>query len=259
MRLLINGQNINCEIAQQSYFTSKHSLKQLEKLEVLVEVSGENQNKVLLDLIDLAKKKLNTVDNENNILKSFKLINNSYSYNDRSPIYTHTFVLEELENIEVSSLELNEMLFTPYFYDESFYKQYLTINAKCLITDDQQEFIINNFNEEITVIRHGIDERPRQMYLSYGVWSESDDGIKQTLILNDPKIRDKDNPISDTLVELFKSSRQSAINEATLDALLYTLTDKNIITQDELKKIYEYAEEHLNEKLYNFYNVKDID
>lgn len=264
MHLNLNDHVLPFKIIDTANVDSKHSSRELQRFKVEVMVSGEEDNQKILSLIEIAKQEgCTSVDenDENNILKLWKIKGNSYSYNNNSPFYTHNLEIEEVELLEVSSLEVGEIVFEPYFFEEYFLNDLLNVRAKTIINKQQQSLIIDMINREIPVIRHGIDEHPRQMILSLGLWSETDANIKHEIILMDVDTSNNlnKNRMGEEFRLLVKASFQAAENQALLDLLLSTLINKNILSEEEVSKLRDDASEQLINKLYNFYKVEDID
>lgn len=261
MRFDFDGRKVDFQIIEASNVTSKHSLKRLQHLTVEAVISGEELNQELLRLIDICKKKGLSSDDGKNIIKQWRIEKNSYRYNYDSPLYTHTIQMEELEVLEVSSLEIGEVVLEPYYYEEYFHGDVLNIQAKSLMTKEQRALFKNILNTEVSVIRHGINEHPRQMFLQNGAWSEFDANIKHEIVLQDTRNEsDSGQGSGFNVFQLFgAASRQSADNQALLELLLNTLIEKNILSNEEVNKICDDAIEQRKQNLYDFYKVNDID
>jgi hypothetical protein len=262
MLLNLNGQLYDFQIVKASSFLSKHTLKELECLEVEIVLVGEEANKKLLELIDISRtERLTSVDNDNNILKQWKIKRNSYTSNDKRFFTSHNLEIEEAELLKPSSLKIDELTIPIHdSYYEYFNGDQLKIRTLVEITKEQQNLIKNMLCKETSVVRYGIDETPRQMTLLYGMWSEVNNIVKHEIILAEANKKTENNSLwtDERFLLIFRGSMESAVNQALLDTLLDTLVDKEILNSEEVNRIYEDAINQQKEIIYDFYRMENL-
>jgi hypothetical protein len=262
MLLNLNGQIYDFQIVKASNFLSKHTLKELECLEVEIVLVGEEANEKLSELIDIARtERLTSVDNDNNVLKQWKIKRTSYTSNDKRFFTSHSLEIEEVELLKPSSLKIDELTIPINdLYYEYFNGDQLKIKTLVEITKEQQSLIKNMLNKEIPVVRYGIDEAPRQMTFLYGLWSEVNNIVKHEILLAEANKEAEDNSpwTHENFLLIYSGSIQSAANQALLDMLLNMLVDKEILNIEEVNKIYEDAINQRKEIIYNFYQIDDF-
>ena len=260
MRLNFNGRKIDFQIAKRSFFTSKHSLKQLEILVVRITLTNDKLEK-FLQLVNIARDHvLTSVDDKDNILKHWKIKHNSYSPNDKNSYITHNIEIVESELLQPTSLEIDKLVIKTSTYLEYFNGEQLTIRARTEITTDQQAIIKSLLNKKISVIRHGIDENPRQMVLLDGLWSKDNNSVKHEIFLVEANKKfDKTQSMTDNDYPLFYfASLLSAENAALLGSLFNILIDKKVLNIKEVNKIYKDVINERKEIIYGFYKVDDL-
>jgi hypothetical protein len=169
--------------------------------------------------------------------------------------------IEELEVLRPSSLEIGNLVIKTDSYHEYFSGEQLRIRAIAEITKEQQNTLKSFIDELVFVVRHGIDDNPRQMVLFFGFWSETNNKVKHSIFLVEVDKESRDNQMwtNERHILLFGSSNLSAYNQGLLDGLLSTLVDKNFLNHNEVNKIREDAKNQIKQIIYDFYKVDDLD
>jgi hypothetical protein len=162
--------------------------------------------------------------------------------------------------LQPTSLEIDKLVIKTSTYLEYFNGEQLTIKARTEITTDQQAIIKSLLNKKISVIRHGIDENPRQMVLLDGLWSKDNNIVKHEIFLVEASKKfDETQPMTDNDYPLFYfASLLSAENAALLSSLFNILIDKKVLNIKEVNKIYKDVINERKEIIYGFYKVDDL-
>lgn len=262
MILNFRGTQIRFRLIAEDAIVSRHSGKSLRKLRVEMSVRGEDSNDHFLSLMrDAGETNITSTNEINNSTSYWKVANHSYSYSDRSVLYHHSLEIEEVEMLNVSSLEIDELTLEPYFYQESFLDEELAIELRTNLNKEQHTLLKQIFKErdEVTVIRRGISDTPVQMIVLIGYWStEDDNNIKHELRLTQKTDSQKRNPFS-ALRWLRPMSDQVAEDQAAIGALIRVLERKNILTTEEAEEIRTEATTRSWENRYNFFKVDDLE
>lgn len=263
IQLRFNDTTIQFQIVGSSNSTSKHSGKNLQFLQIQTNFQGKQASDQFLKLISLAKDDgVTSVDENGSNFKRWKIGNTSWSYTEGTPIYRHSLEIQELEEIKIASLAINDLIIDPYLYHEHFDDECLHIRAKATLTKEQHESlkIILKEKDEVNVIRHGINETSRRMFLSSGYWSEEGGVIKHEINLTGVEEKRTNNNVFASLRFALRSvPYQAAETQALLDGLLTALENKGILVSDEITQIRESALDAAWENRYRFFRVDDLD
>ncbi len=188
MNLILAGYEIPVDILERSNSISKHTGHELEHIEVNATIEGEEVNEKVTDYLKTAKEE-GVNSKEGQITKKWKLTNNSYSYRDNKELVTYSLELEEMEEIKLNKLILNDLELIPYRYREDFdYDERLSAEVRVLLSEVQFKKVKElGERDSFTVIRVGINETPRQMYIMPSAWSRDEKGVKYQFALYDQK------------------------------------------------------------------------
>ena len=263
--LYSDGKETAAEIAEETTFQSKHSGLELRFIKAKLVAKEEAAHKKLIEILQLGKEQgIDYTDGKGNILGKLKVKNNSYSYSEGSYVsdYIHNIELEEMEELEVTSLIVGGLDLQPYSYAERFDENALIIEAKVMLSESQYsdlKGIMKNM-PYFPVVRQGINEEPREMRFGLTRWSEHKEGIKHELLLIDKSYDD----IKKGYKGLFDpemSRMQDLIAEDAeiLRELISTLTNKDTLSIEEGDHIQTRALERVWDRKRDFYRMKDID
>jgi len=262
MLLDFNGTKVNVNISEEKSVVSEHTGASLSALEVRTTARGQTANDGFLSLINQAKVDgVTSVDENGTVQKRWKIGNSSWSYREGEPIYRHTLELVEVEELNLSSLTLGNMTVQPYEYEESFKDGALSIEAKAVLTESQHAQLkaMQKSRDLFPVIRHGINEAPRQMRFGLCYWSQQNAEYKHQLFLVEESEEKKPDRLASAFQWMRPLRNQVADNTATIDSLLTTLINKNILTEDEVANIRKEVSEHSWDVWYEFFRVEDVD
>lgn len=255
------GEELACEVKYETTFTSRHTGNELKSIKVDVIIKTQQTHEILL--ISIKKGSINSTDGNGTILNRWKVKNTSFSYTDtRNSPYYHSLELEEIEELEVSSLALGGFSVQPYLYEERFDGDALIIEANVLLSDKQYMELkeLMKGSRYFPVIRHGISNESKEMRFGLMRWSKHDEGIKHELLLVE-KSYDEANKRFGGLYEPQMSNIQHMVAECTelLDELLTTLVNKSLLSKEEEDNIRIKAATRIWERKRELFLVDDID
>jgi hypothetical protein len=256
MNLILAGYEIDFEVTESDSIISKQTGHELEHLHVNAAIEGEEVNEKVADYLKASwEEGLNS--KEGQITKKWKVINNSCSYGGNKDLVNYSLELEEMEEIKLDKLMLNDLELTPYRYREDIgLDDSLSAEGRVLLSESQFDVFKKLIDKDITIIRKGISETPRQMDLALSGWSKDETGIKLQFSLYDSK--DDENELSWSrpiwsAVDLIIKQGQ------IIEQLANLLIQKDIIKKGEFESIKAgIPERNWNRKL-DLYKEKDLD
>lgn len=261
----LDGKETPTEIISESTFRSKHTGRELKCIEVRLVEKGKQAHEKLLGILKAGRDEgIDSTDGKGKVLNKWKVKNNSYSYSEGGydSNYFHSIELEEMEELEVTSLKVGGLDLHPYSYEEKFDEDALIIEAKVVLSKSQYSDLkeIMKKTRYFPVIRQGINEEPREMRFGVTRWSEHEQGVKHELLLIDKSYDD----IKKGFKGLFDpemSRMQDVIAEDAeiLKELISTLTNKGLLSIEEGDHIRARALERVWDRKRDFYRMKDID
>lgn len=246
----------------ESSIVSKHTGLNLIKKEVNATIEGSDLNENFLELIKNAKENsIQSVDENGNAKKTWKLKNTSWSYRDGETIYRHTIILEEVEELKLDYLDIDGFIVTPYVYQEDFEYEEMKIDSKAVLSEVEHNKLrtMMKNHDSFLVTRFGINETPIKMHFGLSYWSKHEDKYKHKIFL----IEDQEGKTSNNLTSAFQwihKMRSFVIeNKTTINALLEVLVAKKILTSEDIENIRKEAIEHTSDVHFEFFKVNDID
>jgi hypothetical protein len=256
MNLILAGYEIDFEVIERDSIISKQTGHELEHLHVNATIEGEEVNEKVADYLK-ASREDGINSEEGQTTKKWKVINNSYNYRGNKEWVNYSLELEEMEELKLDKLKLDDLELTPYLYREDIDSDdSLSAEGRVLLSESQFDSVKELIDKDITVIRKGISETPKQMYLGPSGWSKDETGIKLQFSLYDSK--DDENELSPyrpiwRAVDLIIKQSQIIEQLATL------LIQKDIIKKEEFESIKAgIPERNWNTKL-DLYKEKDLD
>ena len=260
LHLDFNGRELMFTIKKETTFFSKHTGVALKKIEVSLRVDRKIHEDITKIIETLNKTEINSIGEQGKILKKWKIENFTYSCIENN--YDHYFKLTEIEDLHVDSLIVDELTFHPYSYNEEFVRDALIIDAKVNLSELQfteVKKLIEKY-DYFKVIRHGISNEPREMKLGFPLWSKHKDTIKYKIILSEKKyFETKKKNIDYSYPMILNMSLLLAKQDGILKELLTILSNKKVLTNEEITEIKEKASTQSRIREIDFYQVKDID
>jgi hypothetical protein len=167
------------------------------------------------------------------VLRQWKIKNGSYSSTGNASIsdYHHSIELEEVETLNLTSLNIRDLVISPYSYNETFDGDALIIEAKVVLSESQYTQLkdIMKVVGYFPVVRHGIDERPRDMRFGQMRWSKLDNGVKHELIIVEKNYDTKKEQFDLFNPEMYSMQDMIAENKETIEALIDVLLSKGLL------------------------------
>jgi hypothetical protein len=263
MILDFNGLKVRVQIEGEETKASKHTGLNITCLQVVTRIRGREVNEQFLERIGEAKTNfVSSVDEKGNIQKKWMIGNTSWSYQDGTPLYTHSIELEEVEDLRLERLEIGELVVRPYDYHETFEMDKLTIELKVSLSEDDHNLLVSmqKADGNYPVIRHGINDTPLHMRLSLpDYWSKHDNGFKHILTLDEVVEREESTSRSTVFLFLRSVLNSVAEQQLILDELLKELVARNTISAEDVARIRSMAHENIWEAKREFFRVNDID
>lgn len=265
MYLDLGDKEIPAELTYESTLRSKHTGRELKCVQVRVAEKEKQAHERLLEFLRRGREEgINSTDGMGKVLSKWKVRNDSYSYSEGSydSNYYHSIELEEMERLEVTSLKIGGLELHPYSYKEKFDDEALIIEAKAMLSESQYSELkgIMKKMRYFPVIRHGIAEEAREMRFGSTKWSEHEHGVKHELLLIDKSYDDIKKGFKGFLdPEMFRMQDMIAEDTEILDELVSTLTNKGLLSIEEVDHIRVRALERVWDRKREFYRMKDID
>lgn len=246
MFFMIGGHEIKAEVEKSHKFKSKHSGNTLEKLKIHFQVY--NQKKV-------PKTIFSKDDN-----RKWTVKNSSYYYTEGNPVIRYIFEIEEVEELNISSLKLNSLIIKPYNYYEdidSTKGDSLIIKAQTELNLDSWQKIqeLYDQNSYLNVIRKGISPEKKNMRFERVIWSKENNIIKCALILYEDVYDDFKN-YSPVKPEIENLKKYLIKNENIVNFLIELLHEKDLLSNNDLESILK-ENEPLN--VLKFGEVENLD
>lgn len=261
----LDGKETPSEIISESTFHSKHTGRELKCIQVRLVEKEKRVHEKLLEILKAGREEcIDSTDGKGKVLNKWKVKNNSYSYSEGSYAsnYHHSIELEEMEKLEVTSLKVGGLELHPYFYKEKFDEDALIIEAKVVLSKSQYSDFreIMKKTRYFPVIRHGITEEPREMRFGVTRWSEHEHGVKHEILLIDKSYDDLKRGFGGFFdPEMSHMQDMIAIDTEILEELISALTNKDLLSIEEVDNIRARASERTRDRKREFYRMKDID
>lgn len=257
MNFILARYEINFDVTERDSIISKHTGHELEHLHVNATIEDEDVNEEVTDYLDASREEgINS--KEGQITRKWKVINNSYSYRGNKEYVNYSLELEEMEEIKLDKLILDDLELTPYQYRENIdLYDSLSIEARVRLSDAQFEKFkcLNEKNFLLTVIRKGINETSKQMYLVPVGWSKDENGIKFQFDLYEPEKKLSAMPLR----PLWRAVDLIIKQDQIIEQLASLLIQKDIIKRIEYESIKARIPEENWDIKQKIYKEKDLD
>lgn len=253
------------KIEDEEFNISNFTERKLHKFHNRISIRGEDKE-WFDNLIDNSRSGgIYEVDRDNNPIKEYSIYKKSYSYQgnnkDDNTIYTYTLEFNEVEIIEIETLEIDNISLKPYKYNEN-YDNGIIINANVKLTKEEYDAInkIADNKKYFDVVRKGISDKKIRMRFGQNNWSEHEDNYKIALVLVE-ECYDNERGQKKRLFEpeLSNIKKMLASTLSINNELINYLMDKDILNKDDMEEIKKKAQGNYNDVYRKFYKVKDID
>lgn len=205
-----------------------------------------------------------SLDDDDNVLKEYRVSNIGYSYTDNSSnketIYSYKLHFEEVENLKLETLKISELSIKPYKYEQEYDNGIIITASAKLLKEDMKKFVnIQDGERYFNVVRFGINEKEIKMRFGQVIWSENDDFFKVYFILVEECYDSINNFKGPFQPEMGNIMRMLAYQQNLNNELINLLLTKSIVNDEEIEDIKIKSEKCLNDTHRLFYKVKDID
>lgn len=253
------GKQINFKVSQNPPIISKHSNQPLEQLTLIASVAQQLSEEYSRCIATAKEEGVTSIDENGNVLKRWTVRNHSQRSNSDALIHQFSIEVAENEVLNPSSLQIGELNLHPYMYKEYFSGDKLHIEARVVLTEEQHSLFQSLMKpfDSIPVVRHGISEESRQMFLSNGYWSSDGNEIKSEVYLVDPS-EPSINASVPPLQFVHQMGDQIALTQALVDGVLKALATKGVLTDEEIAQTREEVVDLAWRYQYNFYKVKEL-
>ncbi len=254
------------ELEEESTFRSKHTGSELKRVKICLIAQTLQAHRLLLLKIKRAEHEgIGSTDEEGNITGRWKIVHSSFCSlgDEHNPEYYHELQLDEAEELKLELLSLNGITLYPYYYEEEFDCDDLSIKSRVMVSPEQDAHLrmLMKENGYFQVVRIGINEVPREMRFSNTIlWSRHGNKFKYEIILVDRSYDERDRPLA-RLFQPQMSRMQSAVASQAemVEAMLETLVTRKYLTEGDVAEMRKKAAERLWDRKREFFEVKDID
>lgn len=256
--LTIGDQSVRTVVEDEDVASSLQTGRPLRTLRVGFDVQGEALNDAIVEGLNSGDRI--TVD-DGKTAAPFEKTNNMWSHRSGVNVHHHSIDLREVEDIEPTSVELLGLDLVPYEYEERVDHDGIEIEMKVRVTQTENELLEEHIAKSgfFPVIRHGIEERPREMRFGQCIWSEDGEHIKHRLVLVEKPVHEAD-PYPDlTWPQGFRTQEMTAGTREMVEALLALFVEKNVLSNDEIEDIRNRAEAGIQKRFRRLFRVDDID
>ncbi|HPT37126.1 MAG TPA: hypothetical protein PLZ44_02425 [Methanothrix sp.] len=266
MYIDFTGSELIVDLEEESIFESKHTGMELKRIKIGLVAQTLQAHRLLLLKISRAEQDgISSTDDEGNTTMSWKIVNSSFCSqgDERNPQFYHEIVIEQAEDLKLQSLCINDLILYPYFYQEEFDCDDLSIKSRVMVSPEQDARLRLLMKEDSSfqVTRRGINEGPRDMRFSNTIlWSRHGNNFKYEIILVDRSYDERDRPLA-RLFQPQMSRMQSAVaaQAEMVDAILEALITRKYLTHGDVAEMRKKAAERIWDRRREFFEVSDID
>lgn len=235
IELKCGDRTIRATETRRGSFESQHSHKNLGLIDVTLVTQTEEQKDWAVEYGG----KNGIVEAEG---KRWRIEEPSYSYQDGSPITRFNWKLREVEDWHVTQLLLDGWELTPYKYQEQFDNGVLIAQARVELTADEYEKLFE-MPTYFSVVRKGIDDKPREMRFGRPLWSQSGGKYRVQLYLIEKKYDDNQPRHGLFEPQASNDARRIVHSAILLDRLIDSLVAKSVLSAEEAEKIRDINDE----------------
>jgi hypothetical protein len=261
-----SGDELFVDLEEKSTFCSKHSGVELRRVKMGLIARALGAHRSLLFKIRRAEHNgICSTDEDGKITGRWRIANSSFCClgEEHNPEYYHEILIEEVEELEIESLSISGLVLHPYYYEEEFDCDDLSIKSRVMVSPEQDAILrmLMKDDEYFQVVRRGISDEPREMRFSNTIlWSRHGNRFKYEIILVDRSYDERDRPLA-RLFQPQMSRMQSAIaaQAEMVEAILETLVNRKYLTEGNVAEMRKKAAERIWDRRREFYEVRDID
>jgi hypothetical protein len=261
-----SGEELIVDLEEKSTFRSKHTGAELKRVRIGLIAQTLQAHRLLLLKIKRAEQDgISSTDEEGNITRRWKIAHGSFCSlgDEHNQEYYHELQLDEDEELKLETLSLNGIALFPYYYEEEFDCDDLSIKSRVMVSPEQDAHLrmLMKENGYFWVERQGINSVPREMRFSNTIlWSRHGNKFKYEIILVDKSYDERDRPLA-RLFQPQMSRMQSVVASQAemVEAMLETLVTRKYLTEVDVAEMRKKAAERVWDRKREFFEVKDID
>lgn len=241
LHLALDGRTVPLYIRRRSSEPSAHTGRDLVELHGWVTTADAEQSDWLTrTLRGIDEQSVRAQDAAGEFAGKWQLSWNSYA--ESAGLHTYTLILREHEELTLDTLLVAGEELRPYEYREEVLGDGITICAKMVGSDEDVARLreLLRAGGTFPVVRRGIQDQPREMWLGVGEWSPYEDQVKVRLTLLEAGVRASDHPF---LAQVERENSQAALGFYMnfAERLVEHLVGRGILSAEEVETIREAA------------------
>ncbi|VVB71755.1 Uncharacterised protein [uncultured archaeon] len=261
-----SGDELFIDKEEEATFSSKHTGNLLRRVKIgLVARTLQAHRSLLFKIRRAEQRGICSADENGNITGKWIIAQNTFGCqgDEHNPQYYHEILIEEVETIEIDDLSINDLHLHPYFYEEEFDCEDLSIKSRVMVSPEQDAVLRMMMKDDtyFQVVRHGISDEPREMRFSNTIlWSRHGNRFKYEIILVDRSYDERDRPLA-RLFQPQMSRMQSVVaaQAEMVEAMLSTMVTRKYLTEGDVAEMRKKAAERVWDRRREFFEVRDID
>lgn len=218
--------------------TSAHTGQQLRRVELELRVSGDLQDDLETALKAAAAPAGSPLEGEGT---SWLVSSHSYSYtdNERPLVYTHRLELQEVEELQASTVEVEGLALVPIQYSEDVDEGALLVSLVTDVSGEDgerlEELIVTQEDQYFDVVRRGVSESPVRMRFGRCLWQRGEGDTRRhnlTLVADEGQ---PDRPLGFALLnqpQLGRTIEKTVAHTKALDLLVEQLRSQGVLTDE---------------------------
>lgn len=266
MDIDFNERELIVDWKAESTFTSRHTGAPLKRIKMGLLARDLQSHRLLLLKISRAEQDgIRSTDGAGNVTMRWRIAASSFCSrgDERNPEFYHEMTIEEMEDLKLHALCIGDLVLYPYFYEEEFDCDDLSISSRVMVTPEQDAVLKLLMREDgyFQVKRLGICDSPREMRFSNTIlWSRHGNNFKYEIILVDRSYDERDRPLA-RLFQPQMSRMQSAVaaQSEMVEAMLETLITRKYLTDSDVAEMRRKAAERIWDRRREFFEVGDVD
>ncbi|MFJ8351489.1 hypothetical protein ACIQ9J_35080 [Streptomyces sp. NPDC094153] len=165
----------------------------------------------------------------------------SYSYTDnaQSLVYIHRLELQEVEELQASTVEVAGLTLVPIQYNEDIDEEALLVFLIADVSGEEgerlEELIVTQEDQYVDVVRRGVSETPVRMRFGRCLWQQGEGDTRRhnlTLVADEGQ---PDRPLGLAAInqpQLGRAIEKTIANAKALDLLVEQLRSQGVLTEE---------------------------
>lgn len=173
-------------------------------------------------------------------------------------VSNYTLEIEEFENREPSSVDLDGLSLKPERYREESDGRTLTIKMRLAVPTSEAPRLREALSQDkVRIVRHDVDENPRSMDADVLAWSAANDETVFDVQFQDIARRGRREPLPGPFAELYRIRETAVSALASATVLLDVLAAKGILSAAEVEGLKEQARRQGQQRIIDFRKTQD--